>query len=143
MSPQIPQALLILLIFIFGNISATLLEEPAFEELMLTEDTFQARQIFTNGSFTASQLALALLTIGALTAPFFLLNALGQGGQEDVSYGSNYGYGTRVGEQRLESFRSPDQTSQESKDRRSWLTQVPQIIEAAHRLYNTDQGESR
>ena len=32
------------------------------------------RQIFTNGSFTAAQLALALLTIGALTGAVGILN---------------------------------------------------------------------
>ena len=48
MSPQSPQALLIFLMFIFGDISASLLEEPAFEELMLSDDTFQARQAFHN-----------------------------------------------------------------------------------------------
>merc|ERR1711892_690079 len=42
------------------------------QEGLMAEDTSAFRQIVFNGTFSLANLALALLTIGALTAPFFL-----------------------------------------------------------------------
>merc|ERR1719206_791561 len=119
-----------LVVMVMGGVEGSMAE---VEEL-LYEDQSEYRQIFTNGSFTGTQLALAALTLGALTAPFLLLNGLGPQGQAGSSNGggSSYGYQNRGARRGDTDYRSRNQHTDE---RLSWIARVPQVIQMAQQMF--------